>query len=245
MAESTSTVSQDDVIARLKLSGAWFETIAELEEDALVAKVAADEGVEVTDDELQEEFDALRRDMDLLKADDTQKFLESTGLTVEQVESMLEAAILRGKLAEKLVDDQQIESYFNQNPNEFEFADISQIAVADAGAAGELVLSIREEGEDFEELAEKHSLDEATNDNGGYVGLISRQEASDLPGDVCDRIFAASPGEVIGPFEIPGGAHLIIRVEEVGRYELDDDLREVLRQSLFDAKMAELSQAAG
>lgn len=245
MAELTSEISQEDIIARLKLSGAWFEAMAELQDDAFVAKVAADEGVEVTDDELQEEFDGLRRDMDLLKAEDTQKWLESTGLTVEQVEGMVEAAILRGKLAEKLIDDDQIESYFNQNPGQFEFADISQIAVSDAGAAGELVLSIREEGEDFEVLAEKHSLDEATNDNGGYVGLISRQEAAELPGDVSDRVFAAAPGEIVGPFEVPGGAHLIIRVEEVGRYELDDELREALRQSLFDAKMAELAEAAG
>ena len=113
--------------------------------------------------------------------------------------------------------------------------------VDDAGAAGELALSIREEGEDFAALAAEHSLDESTNSNGGYLGLISRDEAGGLPGDVADRIFAAADAEVIGPFEVSGGGHLIIRVEEVGRHELDDDLRAVLREQLFDAHMAELA----
>lgn len=104
-----------------------------------------------------------------------------------------------------------------------------------------MALSIREEGEDFAALAAEHSLDDSTSSDGGYLGLISREEAGGLPGDIADRIFAASESEVIGPFEVPGGGHLIIRVEEVGKHELDDDLRAVLRGQLFDAHMAQLA----
>lgn len=243
MAEATSTVQQEDIVARLKLNGAWFAAIAELEYEALISKVAADEGVSVSDEELQSEFDEFRRGLDLLKAEDTNAWLENCEITVEQVESMIEAGILRAKLAEKLIDDAQVEAYYNENPNTFDYAEISQLVVEDAGAAGELALSIREEGEDFADLAAEHSIDESTSENGGYLGFISRDEAGGLPEDVADRIFAAAGEEVIGPFEIPGGAHLIVRVEEVGRHELDEELREILREQLFEAHMAQLANS--
>ncbi|QDU47494.1 Foldase protein PrsA precursor [Symmachiella dynata] len=241
MAEATTTVQQDDIIARLKLSGAWFAAAAELEFEGLISKVAADEGVAVSDDELQSEFDAFRADLDLFKAEETNAWLADSGITVEQVEAMLESNILQAKLADKLIDDAQIDAHYNQNPAAFDYAEISQLVVDNSGAAGELALSIREEGEDFAALAAEHSLDDSTSSDGGYLGLISREEAGGLPGDIADRIFAASESEVIGPFEVPGGGHLIIRVEEVGKHELDDDLRAVLRGQLFDAHMAQLA----
>ena len=239
MAETT--VQQEDIIARLKLSGAWFAAMSELEEEATVAKLAADEGVSVSDDELQAEFDDFRRSVDLHKAEDTNAWLSDSGLTVDQVEASLEAGILRAKLAEKLIDDAQIDAHYSQNPSAFDYAAISQLVVADAGAAGELVLSIREEGDDFADLVAKHSL--AKSSTHGFVGPISRDDAGGFAGDVADRIFAAAAAEVIGPFEGPGGGHVIIRVEEVGRHELDDDLRAELREELFAAKIEELTNS--
>jgi len=242
MTEATTSITQEDIIARLKLSGAWFDAIGELEDEALIAKVSADEGLQVSDDELQESFDDYRRDLELLSAEDTNKWLAESGITVDQVEAMLESSILRGKLADKLIDDAEIDAHYSQNPADFEYAEICQIAVADAGAAEELALSIREEGEDFAELAKKHSLDEPTKEDGGYLGVITREDATGLPSDVADRIFSGSAGEVVGPFELPGGAHVIIRVEDSGRAELDEDLREMLRQFLFGQKMDQLSE---
>jgi parvulin-like peptidyl-prolyl isomerase len=241
MAEAASTVQQDDIVARLKLSGAWFAAIAELEFEALIGKVAADDGVAVSEDELQNEFDEFRAGMDLHKAEDTNAWLADSGITIDQVEAMLESSILQAKLADKLIDDAQIDAHYSQNPTTFDYAEISHLVVDNAGAAGELALSIREEGDDFAALAAEHSLDESTSSNGGYLGLISREEAGGLPGDVADRVFAAAAAELIGPFELPGGAHMIVRVEEVGRHELDDDLRAMLREQLFDAHMAQLA----
>ncbi len=242
MAGAVSEIQQEDIISRLKLSGAWFEAIAELEEDALLSQLAQAEGLSVSDAELQEAFDAYRLDLELQKADDTNAWLAASGITVEEVETALESGILGEKLAEKLIDDAKIDTYYNENPSEFEYAQISQLAVADAGAAEELALSIREEGEDFSALAKQHSADAPTKLGGGYLGRVSRDEAGGLPGDVCDRVFASSAGEVIGPFELPGGVHLIICVHEVGRVELDDDLRAALRAQLFGAHLAQLAE---
>ncbi len=239
---AAATIQQDDIIARLKLSGAWFEALDELEADALVAKLAADQGLSVSDDELQQAFDTFRVDAELLKADETNTWLAESGISVEQVEAALEANILREKLAEKLIDDAKIEAHYNQNPGDFEFAQISQLAVADAGAAEELALSIREEDEDFAALAKQHSLDEQTKQGGGYLGRISRDDAGGLPGDVSDRVFASSANEIIGPCELPGNVHMIICVHEVGRAALDDDLKAELRSELLESHLAELAE---
>jgi len=232
-------ITQDDVISRLKLNGAWYGVLAELSGEAQLLQKADQLGLSVSDDELQQEFDDFRRARELEQADDTHKWLNSAGITVEQVESGLEVGILADKLAEKLIDDGQVEAYYNQNPKEFEYARVSHLVVDEEGAAEELALSVREEDEDFAKLARKHSLDKSTGCGGGFLGLMTRQETTGLPQDAADRIFAASQGEVIGPFALPDRGHCLVKVEEVGQRVLDDDLRLALRQQLFGQQMSE------
>jgi len=236
-----ASITQSDLEARLRLSGAWFEGLAELSDEALVASAATNEGLSVSDDELQAEFDGFRRSRELEKADDTKGWLASAGLTLEQVENCLEAGVLRSKLADKLIGDDQIEQYYNQNPNEFAFARISHIVVESDGAADELALSVREEGEDFGKLAGQHSVDKATGCGGGFLGLITRDDTAGLGSDVADRIFSASAGDVVGPFAVNGG-HCLVKALEVGRRPLDDDLKASLRHFLLAQRIAEMAK---
>jgi peptidylprolyl isomerase len=236
--QASGKVSNADVIARLKISGAWQSAMSELTEERFLVQEARKQGLSISDAELQEEFDEFRRSRDLLKADDTLRWLESEGLTVEEVESCLEAAILASKLSEKQIDAKQIESYYKQNPKDFEYARISHLIVEEEGAAKELALSAREEGEDFSKLAREHSLDESTKLGGGYVGLLTRDDAADLPKDVADRIFSAKKGEILGPFKMENG-YCVVRVEERGSRPYDEGLQSALRDELFGRWVAE------
>lgn len=235
---SAPQVADADIVSRLRLSGAWQSAASELAQESVITKTAAQEKLSVSDSELQAAFDDFRRSRGLEKAAETKSWLESAGLKVEQVESALEADILASKLAEKVIDDKQIEQYYKQHPVDFDFARISQIVVGDAGAARELALNAREEGEDFSALARQHSIDEQTRAGGGFVGLVTRIDASGLPASIADRIFAASASEIVGPFE-RGETHCLIRVEENGRLELDDELKSVIRGQLFSQWLAE------
>jgi parvulin-like peptidyl-prolyl isomerase len=230
-------ISSDEVVSRLKLAGEWYGALDELSDEAELAQAAKQEGVSVTDAELQEEFDAYRISRGLEKADETKSWLKSTGLAVEDVEAFLEAGILRRKLAAKVIGDKEIEAYYKQNPREFEFARISHLVVNDEGAAEELALSAREEGEDFADLAREHSVDTATRCGGGYVGLLTRLQASGIPEDAADRIFAASVGDVVGPFP-SGSGHCLVHVLEAGKRPLDDGLKSSLRAKLFGGWLA-------
>lgn len=63
-------------------------------------------------------------------------------------------------------------------------------------------------GGDFAELAREKSVDESSRD-GGLVPFLVRQESSPL----ARVVFAAEPGEVIGPLPA-AGHHFLVRVEE-------------------------------
>ena len=237
-------ITQCDVIARLKLDGTWQQTLDQLTREAHLARVAQTEKVQVADSELQTAFDDYRLAIGLEKAIDTQRWLQDSGTSIEHVESMVESDILYDKLAEKLVPAKEIEAWYNQNPQLFDYARISTLAVKTKGEAEELALSVKEESEDFHELARKHSIDEETRAGGGYVGEITRDEAAGLSADAADRIFAATETEVVGPFELPGGTYCLVRVLEVGRSPLDESTRDQIRHQLFEEKMAELATEA-
>ena len=226
-------IARRDVEARLRLSGAWQEASAELCYESAVTALAEKEGLSVDDEQLQQAFDEFRRSRGLHKAEDTNGWLKAAGLAVEDVEQLVETGLLHGQLAKRLVDDSQIDAFYNENPQRFEYARISHLIVAEEGAAQELALSIREEGEDFGKLAREHSLDESTRAGGGFIGLVTRADATAFPPEIADRVFSASVGEVVGPFAVAAGGYCLLRVDEVGRRPLDDSLRQSLRAELF------------
>jgi parvulin-like peptidyl-prolyl isomerase len=231
-------IDQGAVESRLKLSGAWFGAVAQLQSEALVAQAAQKEGLSVSDAELQKEFDDFRLSRGLEKADDTLAWLKSAGLTVDDVEGFLEAGLLANKVAKKVISDAAVDAYYKQNPQEFEFAQISHLVVSDGGAAQELALSAREEGESFADLARKHSIDKGTSAGGGFLGRITRLAVNGIPADVADQIFSGRAGDVVGPFPT-GKAHCVVHVLEVGRRPLDEGTRAAVRSQLFGQWLAE------
>ena len=234
------TITQANVIARLKITGVFAETALGLARDAAAAAAAGDLEVSIPDEELQAAYDDFRRECNMLGASETEAWLEQSGLTIEDVEAYLEAGLLRQKLAKELISDEKIDSYFAQNPSEFDYAKVSHIVVGDKNAAEELSLSLKEEGEDFAALARTHSIDKATSCGGGFRGLVTRDDTLDLPEDVADRIFSAAAGDIVGPFE-SNGSSCLVRVEESGRLPLDDSLRDRIRSTLCEELLAEKS----
>ena len=92
------------------------------------------------------------------------------------------------------------------------------------------VIEITEEDADFHSLARKHSLDESTKYAGGYIGWITRQELSP---EEAAKVFNAEAGEVLGPFSVEKNFQLIF-IEEARRAELSDNLKNVIRERIYD-----------
>ena len=184
---------------------------------ALIRQAAAQQGVEVADEELQAAADQFRTKHELHKAADLLRWLANRHLTLAAWESCLEEEILTEKLRTKLTEG-KVEQHFAQNKLSFDAATISRIVVANESLAKELRSQINEEDADFYALARQHSLAAATRPASGYAGVVRRD---DLISTLEAAIFGAVVGAVVGPFKTEAGWELV-KVEGRQLAQLDE-----------------------
>lgn len=123
----------------------------------------------------------------------------------------------------------KVEEHFINNRAEYDLARASVIVVRDEALAKEIMVQVTEEGEDFHKLARKYSIEDNTRYSGGYAGLVSRRM---LPPEVAAKVFAAGPRDIVGPFKQEDSFQMVL-VEEVTKAELNDNVREMIRERIF------------
>lgn len=233
---SNGTVTPDDVIKFLSLSGQSEGIIRHVILYRESAKRAAELGLIIPDEDLQQYADNFRKIHSLITAEDTYAFLRKKGLTEDDFEQFCECALSIISLKEHLSDKNRIEEYFVNNRSDFDRARISAIVVKDENLANEILMQVSEEGEDFHALARKYSIDMSTKYSGGYVGEISRKM---LDQGIAAKVFNASPGDLLGPFEREGVFRLIL-AEEIKKAELNDNTIESIKERLFEEWFSEI-----
>ncbi|MCU0235133.1 MAG: peptidyl-prolyl cis-trans isomerase [Thermoanaerobaculales bacterium] len=133
---------------------------------------------------------------------------------------LVESAKLRRLLP---VEAAELRAYYDEHKDEFlegEQAnarhilirvapDADQVALAEAELLANGVAQIARSGADFAELAAKHSQDPGSKDGGGDLGWFARGR---MVKEFEDAVFAAKPGEIVGPIRSQFGFH-IIRVD--------------------------------
>ncbi len=199
-----------------------------LADTALIRQAAAQQGIEVSDEELQAAADQFRTKHELHKAAELLQWLADRHLTLAVWESLLEEKILTNKLRTKLTEG-KVELYFAQNKLSFDAATISRIVVANEPLAKELRSQIIEEDADFYALARQHSQDAVTRPASGYAGMVRR---ADLISTLEAAIFGAVAGAVVGPFKTEAGWELV-KVEGRQPAQLDDATRAKIITTIF------------
>jgi parvulin-like peptidyl-prolyl isomerase len=222
-------IRPEEVIKFLALTGQFLNIFFEIIKYKEVLKKAKELGMSASDEQLQEFADQYRTTRGLYSSDEMLNFLKSNGLTEDDFEDFCEATILLMALKNHLATEKKIEEYFINNRPQFDLARISILLVKGKTLADELLIQLNEEGEDFHQLARKHSIDEATRYLGGYIGNVSR---SMLSPEISAKVFNSKPGDVLGPFEREDLFQLIL-VEEVMRAELNDDVKEAIRERIL------------
>jgi len=219
-------VSLNDVLYSLKISNSLGALTDAIREVVMLDAIRRD-GISVTDDELQAAADELRADMGLHRAVDMKAWLQEVDLTVDDFEEHIRRRVSTRKLKDA-VSHGKIEGYFSKHRPQFDSAQLLHIVVEDEEKARELKdQSAR--GADFSALARQYSTDNSTRRRGGYIGSMNR---ATMPGDVAKAVFSAKDGDVVGPIKI-GGKYHIIRIVELTRAELNDDMRPAIREALF------------
>jgi parvulin-like peptidyl-prolyl isomerase len=214
------------MINDLRLNG--VDPVRSAVHNALILPMAKQEGISISDAELQEAADRFRQNIGLRSKDSTIAWLESNGLTVDDLERNLEKDKAADKLMQRVITNDDVEAYFNEYRLTLDWAQLSQIVVGDEGLANTLYQQLTDTGTDFDELARTNSEDESR-DTGGYLGKVSRQ---DLTPEAGSAVFDAVPGTIIGPLKSDQGYH-VIKVWALSRGKLSAQDREQIREVLF------------
>lgn len=136
------------------------------------------------------------------------------------------------------VDEDAAEEFFDDNADEFAQVCLSIINVATQDDADAVAADLAAGG-DFAALADANAT--GGTGPGGDVGCVARSEFGPALPDLADMVFAAVPGQVVGP--VPGGAgFLFAQVREVREPDFDD---EATRAQVEEAIATEAEEAFG
>lgn len=230
MDRNIACITPLEVKKHLQLIGNLAAVHSDIIRNKTILKVSKEHNINVSDDELQKFADNYRKLNKLYSSEAMSIFLNQGALSIEDFEEYCEALILSEKLKNHIISDEKITNYFFNNRSKFDYARISTILINEKNLADEIDMQLREDGEDFHQLAIKHSKDDRTCHSGGYSGLIPR---SCFNSTTEAKIFNGKTGDIIGPVEKEGNYYFFL-VEELLKAEPNDHVREMIKTILFD-----------
>jgi parvulin-like peptidyl-prolyl isomerase len=198
-------------------------------EQVLIEQAAAEEGVTVTDDELQGTIDSLREE---IGDDDFNAWLEKEGMSLEQMRERLRSDMIATKMANRIAE---------AVPQTTDHVHARHILLATREEA-ERILSQLEAGGDFATLAREYSNDVSTRDVGGDLGFFP---PGVLTSDSVEAAaFALQPGQISGVVESELGFHVVQVVERTPDQEVSPENLRLLRDQAVRGWLDELRESA-
>jgi parvulin-like peptidyl-prolyl isomerase len=201
----------------------------------IVRGIAEDEGIELTEEDLDEAYEdqvALYEEQAPMSGQDPDfsTFLDTIGLSEEEYRELIVADVARrDALAEEYgepVDDETVQAAYDEQAEPQ--IDARHVLVETEEEADEVVDRI-EGGEDFADVAADVSLDGSAED-GGNLGAAP---ASQYVPEFAEAISEGEVGELLGPVETDFGFHVIevLGVEDPPPFEeVEEQLRAQLEQ---------------
>jgi parvulin-like peptidyl-prolyl isomerase len=206
--------------------------------NALAEKILLDQadrlGLTVSDAELQQASDRFRYSHGLTSAEQTKQWLQREGFSLTAFQANLALDLVLQKCKRQLIEPCLAEQFLVQRER-FARAELRHLVVSSEELARELLAQITEEGRAFADLAREYSLDSLSRHMGGSLGFVLRHT---LPESAAAVIFAARPGQVVGPIMTHQGYHLF-EVLSLLAPVLDEITAAVLRQELFQTWLNE------
>jgi len=228
------TISRDQIVLQVKLSFQTPSIIEGIINRHIIVRTAAEKGIKLEAEELQQAADNLRLVSKLHSAEATWSWLKKYSLSLDDFEELAYISALSSKIAKDLFGD-KIEPFFIEHQIDYVQAIIYEVVLDDEDLAIELYYSLKENEISFYEVAHQYTQDKELRRAGGYRGQLHRR---DLKPEVCAAVFAATPPEILKPIVTSKGVHLIL-VEELIQPELDNALRQKIISDLLSAWLKE------
>lgn len=141
------------------------------------------------------------------------------------------------------VDDAEVQAYYDAHTAEFatDRVKASHILVSDEALAAEILVKIRANPDEFENLAKEHSIDKANSEKGGDLGLFGRGR---MVKEFEDAAFSlSSDGEVSEVVKTRFGYHIIKRTgREDGAVKPFDEVKNQIKIRLINDKRREQTE---
>ncbi len=188
--------------------------------------------VSISNDELQTALDAFRRKRKLYHADHTQQWLKDRGITHQQLERWVADEVAVAKLRERICGD-RIEAYFEQHRAGFESVGLARIDFPKGGDAVAVSQDVIHGRRSFFEVACQSYLYGAETSTITNRELFVTLRRAEMPIQLADACFRATPREVVGPIEW-NGVYSVYQVLWLREARLDERTRATIERQLFE-----------
>ena len=194
--------------------------------------------VKVTGKEVQKQIDDIKKQQ-FTQPGSYEKFLQSAGLTNEDVLFQQRVRELQNKITQKVtkgkdkVTDAQIADYYNKHQSQFSTQERRnvRIVLTKTKAKAQQAKSALQSGGSWKSVAKQYSIDQATKNKGGELqgGVAKGQQEKALD----TAIFAADKGKLTGPVKTQFGWY-VFEVEKVtkGNQQSLDESKANIKQQL-------------
>jgi foldase protein PrsA len=173
---------------------------------------AKDQGISVTDAEVNKQFDTTKK-QSFPKEADFQKFLKSSGMGLDDLKFRVKVQALSDKLRTKVtkgkdtVTAAQISDYYNKNKTRFaqpERRDL-HVVLTKTKAKADAAKAELTSGKSWAEVAKKYSIDQASKNQGGKLLAVAKGQQEKA---LDDAVFKASKGQKVGPIKTQFGYYV-------------------------------------
>ena len=202
-----------------------------------IEQEADDRDIEVSDEEVQKQFED-QKNQSFPNEKQYQQFLETSGQTEEDLLFRVKLDVLSTKVRDEVIEgtdevsDDDIEAYYEENKERFaqpERRDLNVVLTKTEARANE-ARSALESGQAFKTVAKEFSIDEASKSQGGKLPAVAegqQEKAFD------DAIFSAEQGELTGPVKTQFGWYVfeVTKVTPASQQTLDE-AKETIRSLL-------------
>ncbi|MDY0020031.1 MAG: peptidylprolyl isomerase [Anaerolineae bacterium] len=217
--EADMTANQGALSAE-DLAAGREQVLTMIIDQMLILQAAQQAGVTVTDEEVQQDIQALITD---IGQEAFEQNLSTQGLTLEALPGILKAQMITTRMAETIIASV---------PAKTEHVNARHIVVS-TEEEGRQILNQLQAGADFAALAQAYSKDEFTRDRGGDLGYFPQGIL--LSAEVEDAAFSLQPGQVSDLIQSSLGYHIVQVLDRVPDMEVSaDNLRMLQEKAVRD-----------
>lgn len=223
------------------------QAVTSCEQLAVIRAGAKEKGLEITQEEIDEEFEIEKEAFE--SEDAYNKFLEENELEESTIKWIIESQLYYQKLFDEInkdltATDAELQKAYEANPTAFDTVKVSYILVqpedtssdeawAKAETEAKEVIQKLKDGGDFAALAKEHSDDTSTSDNGGVLDDAFTAESEAYVGEfVTAAVGLTEVGSyTTEPVKSDSFGYFIIKLDEkVSGWE---NLKEQIEESLL------------